>query len=114
MAGDRREDVPNFRRGGEHQKPLEVTPISMVQGELTNQVTDEEGEIRADDKELIRVYDPMTLINFSEHDLLILHDKTLMYQDAWGRQLARQFEKIVRVCVKHGIHTGSLLPNKWK
>ncbi|KAI3786570.1 hypothetical protein L1987_40340 [Smallanthus sonchifolius] len=39
---------------------------------------------------------------------------TLMYGDAWGKHMARQFEKIVRFCVKHGIHARSVLPSKWK
>ncbi|KAI3805354.1 hypothetical protein L1987_27664 [Smallanthus sonchifolius] len=39
---------------------------------------------------------------------------TLLYADAWGKHVAEQFEKMVRVCVKHGIHVESLLPSKWK
>ncbi|KAI3744782.1 hypothetical protein L1987_57874 [Smallanthus sonchifolius] len=96
------------------RQPAHAEASSSSQNSENENVVGEEGEIRFDDRELIRVYDPMTLINFSEQDLRILDSRTLMYHDAWGKSVAEQFEKIVRVCVKHGIDAGSLLPSKWK
>jgi hypothetical protein len=60
-------------------------------------------------KELLRVYDPMSLINLSHWDQEILHKSKIMYDRSWERE-ALQYAHVTKVCLKKKIHAGSSLP----
>lgn len=63
-------------------------------------------------KELMQVYDPISLINFSATDLCVLHSNKILF-DKECESYAMQFQKVVDCCVKKGIHAGNLLPANW-
>ena len=63
-------------------------------------------------KELVQVYDPISLINFSASDMRILHSSKILF-DKECEAYAMQFQKVVDCCVQKGIYAGSLLPTNW-
>ncbi|HEY5235582.1 MAG TPA: hypothetical protein VIJ14_05350, partial [Rhabdochlamydiaceae bacterium] len=62
--------------------------------------------------ELVRVFDPISLINFSASDLRILHSNKILF-DKECKTYAMQFQKVVNCCIQKGIQAGSLLPANW-
>ena len=65
-----------------------------------------------DKKEILRMLDPLNLINFSEDDLLILKTNRIDYHKDHETE-ANQFQRVVDVCVEQKIHAGSHLPTRW-
>ena len=63
-------------------------------------------------KEILRMLDPLNLVNFSEDDLLILQRIRIDYHTDHEIE-ARQFQRVVDVCVQQKIHAGSHLPTRW-
>ena len=61
-----------------------------------------------DDKELLRVYDYMHLVNLSKNDLLKLHENKILFTDEW-RHEGQRYTNVVRVCVEKGLHDGCKL-----
>jgi hypothetical protein len=54
------------------------------------------------DYEMMRNYDPMSLIYLSEDDLQMLTKVMIMYHKTWEPE-GRQYQRVVRFCVKKGI-----------
>ena len=63
-------------------------------------------------KEILRMLDPLNLVNFSEDDLLILKTNRIDYHKDHETE-AMQFQRVVDVCVEQKIHAGSHLPARW-
>ena len=61
-----------------------------------------------DDNEILRVYDPLHLVNLSRNDLLKLHENHILCHESWGHE-GRRYQKVVKVCVTRGLHAGSSL-----
>ena len=78
-----------------------------------NGVTGEAVIENQEEGEMVYVYDPINLVNFSESDLKILHRNKILFQDEC-REIAMTFQRVVDLCVKRGIHAGSQLPQSWK
>ena len=74
-----------------------------VDGETSEAVMEDQ-----DDKEILRVYDPLHLVNLSRDDLLKLHANQILCHDSWMHE-GRKYQKVVKVCVTHGLHAGSVL-----
>ena len=60
------------------------------------------------DKVILRIYDPLHLVNLSRNDLLKLHENHILFHDSW-RHEGRKYQKVVKVCMTHGLHAGSEL-----
>ena len=54
--------------------------------------------VNEDKKEILRILDPLNLINFSEEDLLILQKNQIEFHKEHEVE-ARQFQRVVDVCV---------------
>ena len=54
-------------------------------------------------QELLRVYDPLHLVNLSKKDLFKLNELRLLCMDIW-REEAQKYKKVVRVCVEKDVH----------
>ncbi|KAI3813338.1 hypothetical protein L1987_18059 [Smallanthus sonchifolius] len=64
------------------------------------------GKIRSESgslvpKELIRVFDEITFINFSVKDLTALNDKYCIYTDEWTKLQASRYNKLVKFCLDY-------------
>ena len=68
--------------------------------------------VNEDKKEILRMLDPLKLVNFSEDDLLILQRNRIEFHKDHEVE-ARQFQRVVDVCVQQKIHAGSHLPSRW-
>ena len=74
--------------------------------------TSEDVFVNEDKKELLRMLDPLNLINFSEKDLLMLQRNQIEFHKEHEVE-ARQFQRVVDVCVQQKIHAGSHLQSRW-
>ena len=52
-----------------------------------------------DEQEILRVYDPMHLVNLSQADLQVLNDMKIFYIPAWKDE-AKKYQRVVSVCVR--------------
>ncbi|XP_076931301.1 uncharacterized protein LOC143596097 [Bidens hawaiensis] len=54
---------------------------------------------------LIKIIDPMWLVNLSETDNDVLYREQILFERKEDYNLALQFQRVVRVCHEHGIHS---------
>jgi hypothetical protein len=66
-------------------------------------------------KASFRVFDPMSLINLHAKDLRKLFDNRIRVNEnnEFNKKLADQFQRVVTVCVTHGIHADGKFPSNW-
>ena len=55
--------------------------------------------------ELLRVYDPLHLVNLSKEDLFKLNEIKILSMDIW-RSEARKYQNVVQLCVEKDLHAG--------
>ncbi|KAI3821645.1 hypothetical protein L1987_09214 [Smallanthus sonchifolius] len=83
-------------------------------GDILNGVTEEAVmEVDGLGKEILRINDSMSLINFSSGDLMKLNKNKILYHKEWRIQ-GLQYQGVVDLCVEHKVCAGSRLPCKWK
>ena len=58
-----------------------------------------------DYEELLRVYDPLHLVNLSKNDLLKLNKIKILRMDIWSFE-AQKYQNVVKLCVEKGLHAG--------
>ena len=59
-----------------------------------------------DDNVVMKVYDPIHLVNLSEADLKKLFETKIFCREDWEQQ-AWEYQAVIEVCVKQNAHTGS-------
>ena len=60
------------------------------------------------EKELLRVYDAMHLVNLSKSDIQKLFFLKIFFREDW-REEAMKYQRVIDVCDKKGMHAGSSL-----
>ena len=91
--------------------PLKKMPQDILENVRWWYVDKDTGEAVMQDqdyKELLRVYDPLHLVNLSRSDLLKLNELRLLCMDIWKDE-AHKYKRVVRLCVKKGLYAGSNL-----
>ena len=91
--------------------PLKKMPQDVLETVKWWYVDKDTGEAVMQDqdyKELLRVYDPLHLVNLSKGDLLKLNELSLLCMDIWIDE-AQKYKRVVRMCVEKGLHAGSEL-----
>jgi hypothetical protein len=61
---------------------------------------------------IVRVFDPISLINLTKYDLRVLHANKIQHY-VLDQEEALKFQKIVEICLKMGIHAGGTFPAGW-
>jgi hypothetical protein len=64
------------------------------------------------DNRVIRVFDPMWLINLSEEDIRCLYYNQILFNTEDIEQ-ALQFQRVIRICFAFNIHAGDNARKKW-
>ena len=59
-----------------------------------------------DDNVVMKVYDPIHLVNLSEADLKKLSETKIFCREDWEQQ-AWEYQAVIEVCVNQNAHTGS-------
>jgi len=86
-------------------KVLSQTALEKLDWWYVDQVTGEAVMMDRKDKEIMRVYDPIHLINLPQEHLEYLHDVDILRKDDWI-DIAETYQKVVAVCVREGVHAG--------
>ena len=90
------------------QVPLKKMPQNILANVKWWYVDKDTGEAVMQDpdyNELLRVYDPLHLVNLSRDDLLKLNDIKILCMDIWKSE-AKKYQNVVRVCVDKNVHAG--------
>ena len=91
------------------QVPLKKLPQNVLSNLKWWHVDVDTGEaemVDRDDKSILKVYDPIHLVNLSEADLKILSENNIMYRLDWEEQ-ALEYQAVIEVCRKKNAHTGT-------